>query len=297
MIHVDRVAGVKDMYENIIKGSNTVIGEDVSFGDNVRLGSNVVIEDHIRIGDNVCIDHNSLIRSRVTLGSGINIGAGCIIGEYQLSRPGDNTNQDAELFIGENTLIRSGSIIYNGSRIGSNVQTGHQVTIREKTEIGDYSSIGTLSDIQGHCRIGNYVRLHSSVHVGQSTVIDDCCWIYPYVVFTNDPTPPSATEIGVHVHSFAVVATGSIVLPGIEIASDTLVAASTLVNRNVDRYQVIAGNPGKVIRDIREIKDKTTGEPHYPWRYHFDRSMPWNNYGFDNWYDGLDEEIKIHMLG
>lgn len=100
-------------------------------------------------------------------------------------------------------------------------------------------SAGTLSDIQGHCKSGNYVRMHSSVHVGMSTVIDDCCWIYPYVVFANDPTPPSDTELGVHVHSFAIVATNSIVLPGIEIESDTLIGAGTIVNRNVEKTRLL----------------------------------------------------------
>ncbi len=66
----------------------------------------------------------------------------------------------------------------------------------------------------------------------------------------------------------------------------------TDVNRNVEQYQVVAGNPGKVKGDIRDIKNRETVELYYPWRYNFGRNMPWKNYGFDNWYNTLDDDIK-----
>lgn len=239
------------------------------------------------------IDNNVILRSGTHLGDNCFIGANCIIGEYQMDFV---LNRDESVYhqthIGANSIIRSGTIIYSDNNIGENFQAGHNVTIREKTTIGNNVSIGTLSDIQGHCTIGNYVRLHSNVHIGMSSIIDDCCWIYPYVVLTNDPTPPSDTEMGVHVHPFAIIATGSVILPGIDIASDSLVAAGSLVNRDVKNFQVVAGNPAKEICDIRKIKNRETGKEYYPWRYHFDRNMPWKGYGFDEWAESLTIEEK-----
>ena len=279
------------------QGKNCIIGEHVSVGEDVVIGNNCIIEDNVSLGDNVYIDHNCIIRQYTKIGSNSSVGANCIIGEYQMDFYRDHQSHIHELNIGEGAIIRSGTIIYSGSQIGNGLQTGHNVTIREDSSIGDNVSIGTLSDIQGKCRIGNYVRLHSNVHVGQSSRIDDCCWIYPYVVLTNDPTPPSETEVGVHIHSFAVVATGSIVLPGIDIEQDTLIGAGTIVNKSVSRYQVVVGNPGKCIGDIRNIRNRDAGEPYYPWREHFDRAMPWCDYGFDNWYNTLDEDMKKMLLG
>lgn len=284
------------MVSNPKIGLNVIIGEDVQIGDNVTIRNNCVIEDHVKLGNGTFIDNNCIIRNDVEIGDNSSIGANCIIGEYQMDFFTDHKYHKHELIIGEQAIIRSGCIIYSGSHIGSNFQAGHQVTIRENTRIGNNVSIGTLSDIQGYCKIGNYVRMHSSVHVGQASIIDDCCWIYPYVVFTNDPTPPSDTEVGVHVHSFAVVATNSVVLPGVEISSDSLIGAGTIVNRDVERYQVVVGNPGKPKGDIRNIKNRETGEFYYPWRYHFDRAMPWNNYGFDNWLATLDDEMKETLM-
>ena len=209
----------------------------------------------------------------------------------------DRSHHAHPLNIGQNALIRSGSIIYSGSDIGDNFQTGHQVTIREKARIGNNVSVGTLSDIQGNCDIGNYVRMHSNVHIGQLSKIDDCVWIFPYVVLTNDPTPPSENMLGVHIHSFAIVATSTVVLPGIEIMSDSLVGAGSVVNRDVEPYAVVVGNPAKQRADIRDMKNKITGEKVYPWRYHFDRAMPWEGIGFDEWYNSLDEDYKKMLLG
>lgn len=140
--------------------------------------------------------------------------------------------------IGADALIRSWSIVYTGSEIGEHFQTGHQVTIREKSSIGDHVSVGTLSDIQGNCEIGNYVRLHSNVHIGQLSKIDDYVRIFPYVVLTNDPTPSSENFVGVHVRSFAIVATSSVILLGIEIYEDSLVAAGVVVTKDVPQYAV-----------------------------------------------------------
>lgn len=282
---------------NLMLGQHSVVGENLTVGKNVTIGRNCIIEDNVTLGDNVYIDSNTIIRSDVTLGEGTFVGANCIIGEYLMDFCLDRKYHSHPLSIGKNSLIRSGSIIYGDSVIGDHFQTGHQVTIREKAQIGDHVSIGTLSDIQGNCLIGNYVRLHSNVHIGQLSRVDDFVWIFPYVVLTNDPTPPSENFAGVHVHSFAIIATGALIMPGLEIGSDSLVGAGAIVTKSVEPYAVVAGNPGKAISDVRKIKNKITGEPVYPWRHHFKRAMPWEGSDFTTWLASLDiEQKQYHQL-
>ena len=276
------------------KGNNCVVGSNVIFDSNVEIGHNCIFEDDIKIGNNVTIDCNVIIRSGTVIGDGSYIGANSIIGEAS-SGMKDSDSIKNKLVIGKNALIRSGAIIYSNSTIGDNFQTGHRVTIREKSVIGNHVSVGTLSDIQGSCTIGNYVRMHSNVHIGQLSVIDDFVWIYPYVVLTNDPTPPSEKFVGVHVCSFAIIATGSIIMPGLTIGTDSLVGAGAIVTRSVNQYEVVVGNPAKPITDIRNVKSKFTGEPVYPWREHFKRYMPWEESDFENWYKSLsiEEQNKL----
>lgn len=280
------------MAENLKMGNNCIIGNNVRFGENVSIGHNCIIEEGVLIGDNVFIDHNTIIRKGTIIENDTFIEANCIIGEYLMDFCIDRQYHEHILKIGTKALIRSGSIIYTGSEIGNNFQTGHQVTIREKTIIGNNVSVGSLSDIQGNCKIGNYVRMHSNVHVGQLSVIDDFVWIYPYVVLTNDPTPPSNEFVGVHVHCFAIVATGAVIMPGLDLGQDCLIGAGAIVTKSVEPYAVAIGNPARVISDVRKIKNKITGEPVYPWRKYFSNYMPWDGIGFKAWYDLLDLDTK-----
>lgn len=270
------------------------ISDKAYIGNNVTFKGNCIVEAGARIGDNCYIDSNSIIRSGTKIGSDSFIGANCIIGEYLMDFCLDRRPHNHKLTIGNNALLRSGTIIYTGSEIGDHIQTGHRVTIREKSRIGSHCSIGTLSDIQGNCSIGDYVRMHSNVHIGQLSVVDNYVWIFPYVVLTNDPTPPSEDEgfIGVHIHKFALISTGSVLLPGVSIGRDALVGASSNVTRDVSDYSLVVGNPAKQIKDVRDMKNNN-GENIYPWRFHFNRAMPWGKEGFIKWYRGLSDQQKF----
>lgn len=244
---------------------------------------NVIIGDNVIIEDNCFIDYGVIIRDNVHIKKGSYIGARCILGEFLMDFYADRVNKVHPLVIGENAIIRSETIIYGDTSIGDNFQTGHRVTIREGSKIGNNTRIGTLSDIQGDCFIGNYVNLHSNVHIGQKSEIKDYVWIFPYVILTNDPTPPSQTLVGVTVESYAAIATGSVILPGISIGEDALVGAGSIVKKDVDKETVVAGNPAKKICMVRDIKSKLTGQQVYPWRYTFSRGMPWEKEGYEQW--------------
>ncbi|MGL4772658.1 MAG: N-acetyltransferase [Clostridium sp.] len=256
---------------SVIKGRNVVIK------DNVILGDNVILED------DVYLDYGVIIRDNVHIKKGTTVGARCILGEYLADFYKSRNNGNHPLIIGENSIIRSDTIIYGDTNIGDNFQTGHKVTIREKSNIGNNVRIGTLSDIQGECEIGNYVSIHSQCFIAPNAKIEDFVWLFPRVVLTNDPTPPSFEVIGVKISEFAVVCAGALILPGIEINKEALIGAGAVVTKNVAEGAVIVGNPGKVVGHISEIKNKVTGKNSYPWRYNFDRGMPWENTSYDEW--------------
>lgn len=258
--------------KNMKKGKNVFIAENVVLGNNITLGDNVYIDNYAIIRDNTIIENDTYI------------GAYCIIGEYLNDFC---TNRENEYFhqvhIGAHSIIRSNTIIYGDNEIGEYFQTGHRATIREHSQIGKHVSVGTLCDVQGFCKIGNYVRMHSNVHVGQESVIESFVWIFPYVVLTNDPTPPSNNLSGVTIKSYAVISTGSVLLPGVTIEGNTLVAAGAIVTKDVKENSVVGGNPAKVISQISSIKNHVTGEEAYPWQYHFKRGMPWEDSDYEDW--------------
>jgi acetyltransferase-like isoleucine patch superfamily enzyme len=205
------------------------------------------------------------------------IGPYCILGEPAAEYYKSSGNHHFEkIQIGKNSIIRSNTIIYEDVKIGDNFQTGHRVTIREKTIIGKSCSLGTLCDLQGYLSMGDFVRLHSNVHLGQKTIIEDYVWIYPYVVLTNDPYPPMGELKGVTIRQYAQVATSSIVMPGVEIGENALIGAGTLVRKSVGAERVIVGVPGKDICSVRDLKNDK-GEQIYPWKEFLKdfRGYPW----------------------
>lgn len=253
-------------------GRNIYISPKASLGVNVRVGDNTVIYDNVTIGDNSVIAND------------------CVIGEPTGDYYGKpETYINLETSIGANALIRSHSIIYSACSIGARFSCGHRVTIREKSFFGTDCRVGTLSDIQGHATFGDYCRLHSNVHIGQTSVVGNFVFIYPYVVFTNDPTPPSNTLNGPTVGDYSQIAVFSVLLPGIKIGRHCLVGAGSIVGKDVDDYQMVLGNPAKPVKNVADIVSRQTGEPHYPWPSHFDRGLPWEGHDYSQWVSNQDK--------
>lgn len=221
------------------------------------------------IGNNVSIGPYTIVHDNVIIGDGTKIESHCEIGYPSPLAKGESLN------IGPFSLIRSHSVFYTGSNFGERLVTGHRVTVREKTKAGKNLQIGTLGDIQGHCNIGDYVRFHSNVHIGQSSTVGNYVWIFPYVVLTNDPHPPSDVLQGVTIKDFAAIATMSVILPGVTVGEGALIAAHSTVSRDVAPDTVVGGSPAEFICESSKIKLKDgSGKSAYPWRQHFHRGYP-----------------------
>ncbi len=228
-----------------------IVSNNATIGSNVSIGPFTIVHDNVSIGDNVSIESHCEIGISNHLSSG------------------------EQLVIGNDSLIRSHSIFYEGSIFGDKLTTGHRVTVREKTFAGINLQIGTLSDIQGHCEIGNYVRFHSNVHIGQKSKIGNYVWIFPYVVLTNDPHPPSNVMKGVVVEDYAVIATMSVILPGVKIAKGVLVGAHSCVSKDTEENMLYGGSPARKICSNQKIKlQDGSGKKAYPWTNHFTRGYP-----------------------
>lgn len=228
-----------------------------------------IVAPKAQLGVDVSVGPYTIIHENVKIGDGCSIGSHCEIGHPAPRAEG------RPLVIGKGSTIRSHSIFYEGSTFGENLVTGHRVTVREGTVAGINFQVGTLGDIQGTCIIGDYVRFHSNVHIGQHSKIGNFVWIFPYVVLTNDPHPPSQVMQGVTLRDYVAVATMSVILPGVEVGEGALIGAHSSVGRNVEADTVVAGVPAKMVCRTGKIMLKDgSGNPAYPWRRHFGRGYP-----------------------
>lgn len=243
---------------------NVRISPKASIGKNVRIGDDTTIFDNVTIEDNAIIAHN------------------CVIGEplnEYYSNPG---YENPVTIIGTNSLIRSHTIIYAGNRLGEYVSTGHRVTLRENNNIGHHTVLGTLTDIQGNVNIGYYCRLYSNVHIGQLSEIGNFVSIYPYVVMTNDPYPPSDDLKGGTISDYTQVGAHCTILANVMVGKNCMVGVNSVVNKNVPDFSLVIGDPAKLVMDIRKYVVLGKGKL-YPWMYRFSRGMPWEKEGYEAW--------------
>lgn len=149
--------------------------------------------------------------------------------------------------IGKNAVIRSGTILYCDVVIGDDFQTGHNVMIREKTTIGDRVAVGTGTVIEGYTVIGSDISIQSMVFIPTDTLIGDHVFIGPNSVLTNDCYPPSRVGglKGPVIKNGAAIGANTTILPGVCIGEGALVAAGSVVTRDVPDHMLAIGSPAR----------------------------------------------------
>ncbi len=115
-----------------------------------------------------------------------------------------------------------------GVRVGNNVYIGFLVIIDgeypEYIEIGDEASIGPGVTIMAHSGASPFHQRNKIFYEGpQKVTIKRGVWL----------------------------AAGSIILPGVTIGEGSIVAAGSVVSRDVPAYTMVAGNPARAIKQLQ----------------------------------------------
>ncbi len=160
--------------------------------------------------------------------------------------------------IGKRNHIRAFSTIYEDTQLDDDVETGTHVVIREKSQIGSGSIIGTATIIDGEVIIGKNARIQSHNFIPPKIRIGDNVFLGPGVRFTNDIYPVSSRLIQTIVKDHAVVGIASIILPGITLGERSVIAAGSLVTKDVASDTVVLGSPAKPIMTREEYDQKKT---------------------------------------
>ncbi|KAA3607056.1 MAG: transferase [Calditrichaeota bacterium] len=199
---------------------------------------------------------NFKLYKNVTLGKNVVIEDYAIIG----IPPKGYEDGELETVIGDDSVIRSHTVIYAGNKIGKNFQTGNKANIRELNEIGDNVSVGTLSIVEHHVKIEDGVRIHSQVFVPEYSFLKKKCWLGPNVVVTNAKYPQSPNVknelFGATIDEGAKIGANSTLLPGVNIGKNALVGAGSVVTKSVAENTVVVGNPAKQINKMSNLPYK-----------------------------------------
>ncbi len=225
------------------------ISKKAAIGLNVSIGPFTIVHDDVIIEDNTTIESH------------------CVIG-YSIKAAGGK-----KLIIGKGSHIRPHSTFYQGSEFGPNLVTGSYVLVRENIIAGCDLQIGSVTELEGDMTIGDYVKMHSKVHLSKLSTIGDFVWLFDRVQTGSDPLPPSNIEEPITIGDMAVVGIGSLILPGVTIGRGSFVGAASVVRDDVPELRFATGNPASVISWVDQIINFKYGIS-YPWPTHFRRGYP-----------------------
>lgn len=138
------------------------------------------------------------------------------------------------------------AMVHPGVKIGARTRVWPFASVIRGSEIGDDCSIATCAIVDG-CRLGDRVIVSHGAFLDPGMVIGDDVFIGPHVCFCNDPWPKSS-KVGwfeskdlfgpdrvtvTLVSDNASIGAGAILMPGIRIGSNAMVAAGSVVTKSV----------------------------------------------------------------
>jgi len=163
------------------------------------------------------------------------------------------------IFIHETASVSSEAKIGDGTKIWINSQ------IREKSEIGKNCIISKDTYIDTQVRIGNNCKIQNSVSVYQGVIIEDDIFVGPNVCFTNDKVPrafdsewkitPTLVKKG------SSIGANSTIVCGVTLGEYCMIAAGSVVTKDVKAYSLVMGNPAKHYSYIDKMGNKIEGNP------------------------------------
>ncbi|WP_404393212.1 hypothetical protein [Pseudoalteromonas phenolica] len=188
--------------------------ESPKFGESVKIGKNTVIEDGVVIGSNTVIEHNVVIHS------------GTVIGEYCIIRSGATIGGEGYGFIQDGESILRQPFI-GGVRLGDRVEVGYNSAIVR----------GAVEDtvLEDDVKLDNLVHIAHDVNIGKGSTITAGVSFCGYVcVGENTRIAPNST-----------------IKQRVNVGSNALIGLGAVVTKNVGNNEIVAGNPAKVLRTIK----------------------------------------------
>ena len=130
--------------------------------------------------------------------------------------------------------------------------------------IGDGTSIGAFVEVRKGVTIGRNVKIQPFSIIPEGVTIEDNVFIGPNVSFTNDLFPRATNPDGsaqsaedwkleyILVKQGASIGGGVTILGGVTLGERCMVAAGSVVTKDVPDHTLVAGVPARAVRRIEE---------------------------------------------
>lgn len=239
----------------MISSESTVQTNDI--GDNVSISEYCVIRKDVTIGNNVIIHPHVIINDGVRIADRVEIFPGAIIGKQpQLSGVLHHKPQFSEFVeIGENSSIGPNSIIYYDVKIGPDCLIGDAVAIRERCIIEAKCIIGRHVSLLYNVTIGQGSKIMTNSHITGNSIIGRDVVIGVGVNSVNDNNFGSEgydinAILGPRIEDNVKIGAGVTLLPNVKIGTNSIVAAGSVVTRDIGSNIMVMGIPARKVRSL-----------------------------------------------
>jgi maltose O-acetyltransferase len=123
-------------------------------------------------------------------------------------------------------------------------------TIFESAEVNQIKTEGNLKNlfIGNHTFVGNIeITLHEKVQIGNNVCINDNVLL---LTASHDTASSNWDQIKkpIVIQDYVWIARCAILLPGVTIGQGAIIAAGSVVTKNVAPFEIVGGNPAKPIK-------------------------------------------------
>lgn len=143
----------------------------------------------------------------------------------------------------------------DGVCVGKNTKIWHpELSNIYGCVIGNDCNIGALVEIRKEVIIGDGCKIQAFAFIPEGVTIGNNVFIGPHVCFTNDKYPKAYGDWerkNTIVGDGVSIGAGSIVCPGVTLGDGCMIAAGSVVTKDVGCNLLVAGNPARVIRSIK----------------------------------------------
>ena len=137
----------------------------------------------------------------------------------------------------------------DGAEIGDGTRIWHHAHVRSGASVGSGCSLGKNVYVDAGAVIGDRVKVQNNVSIYDGVVVEDDVFLGPSCVFTNDLFPRASSDeweiVPTRVRQGASIGANATVVCGSTVGAWAMVAAGSVVTRDVADHQLVLGNPAR----------------------------------------------------
>lgn len=154
--------------------------------------------------------------------------------------------------------------LVESDRIGEGTRVWAYAHILRDVPIGQNCNIGDHAFVETGASVGDNVTIKNNVSIWEGVTIEDDCFLGPSVVFTNDRFPRSQRMPDAApryqsregwleetvVEQGCSIGANAIILPGVRLGAYAMIAAGSIVSKDVPPHALMMGVPARQIGTV-----------------------------------------------